>query len=335
MNHQPKDKIDEILDAQIEQGLVRLFQRIVDTLSANRTANGTGRVRKPTISTPAYIYKYIGWAEENSEYVISSLFEQRTIRFTRFTELNDPFEVNPVTRAAIDPAAIEKYLNPKRIRRFLWETCTSKPFTQPRALIAIPFIPLLAQRIYARIPFHQAKLDRIYRGLDQKDLSLSYNYFISCFSEDPMHPLMWAHYAKAHTGIVVGYDATHSYFRSADGRSRLGPVVYSETRPWWGFSERFSMDIGRRKSSHWRYEKEWRATPEQQPLEGNNVMEMVPEDCISDVYLGVRMPAEEKRIVLAKIAAHLPRVRVHQLSLNDDQYSFDTNLVASDEFSSP
>ena len=306
-----------------------------DALSDTRTTKKRSRAIKPVAPPPPVVYKYISWSEENFEDVVSSVIAQRTIRYSLFTDMNDPFEVNPVTKGSIDPLAVQKYLNKKAIRKFLWNICTSKPITKPASLLSIPIIPWLAKRLYARIPFHQAKLDEIYQRTDGAKFDSSYRFLISCFSEDPLQPLMWAHYGREHTGIVVGYDTTHSYFKSADGRRRLGQVNYSDIRPWWGFSDHFAIDIGRRKSMHWSYEKEWRAAAEHPSSEERKVTEVVPKECITDIYLGVRMSKDAREKILALITAQLPGICVHELTLDDYHYKFNATPLAPSDNVSP
>ena len=48
-------------------------------------------------------------------------------------------------------------------------------------------------------------------------------YAFFCVSEVPDSPLMWAHYAAAHTGFVVGFDSKHPAFQKLGephGRAR-------------------------------------------------------------------------------------------------------------------
>jgi len=90
---------------------------------------------------------------------------------------------------------------------------------------------------------------------------LKQNLLILSLSEEPDNLLMWAHYAAAHTGFVVGFDtAIDSFVNRADGRSRhLSKVRYSTHRP----SAESVFDVQEQevrltKSVEWMHEKEWR-----------------------------------------------------------------------------
>lgn len=76
---------------------------------------------------------------------------------------------------------------------------------------------------------------------------------ILCLTERPDDHLMWVHYARNHTGFVLGFDTNASFFRE-EGRIldkvkyRKGPKVFA------------AADVGVcfYKSNEWKYEKEWR-----------------------------------------------------------------------------
>ena len=66
--------------------------------------------------------------------------------------------------------------------------------------------------------------------------------------------LMWSHYARHHTGFVVGFHANHEYFGPT-----VSPVEYTSTRPEFNPLEaRHDGEIFYTKSEHWRYEQEYR-----------------------------------------------------------------------------
>ena len=76
---------------------------------------------------------------------------------------------------------------------------------------------------------------------------------IFCLTEQANDHLMWVHYAKNHTGFVLGFNAHHSFF-SEDNR-QLGKVRYMG-RP--SVVREADITACLRKSVVWRHEKEWR-----------------------------------------------------------------------------
>lgn len=118
----------------------------------------------------------------------------------------------------------------------------------------------------------------------QAALAISFggNIGMLCLSESPLNLLMWGHYASAHQGGVVEFDATHPFFSQPTSRSGfiqwLKKVDYSLTRAALPF-EHFQrnkmgllndhgsgwLDLLRAqhplfytKSPDWSYEQEWR-----------------------------------------------------------------------------
>jgi Protein of unknown function (DUF2971) len=47
---------------------------------------------------------------------------------------------------------------------------------------------------------------------------------------------MWSHYARDHTGFVIGFDTSHQYFQKKEHRG-LWKVQYQDVRP------EFSMEL--------------------------------------------------------------------------------------------
>lgn len=76
---------------------------------------------------------------------------------------------------------------------------------------------------------------------------------IFCLTERRDNHLMWVHYARNHTGFVLGFNARASFFQE-DNRVfrkvayRKGPKVFSEA----------DMNVCFYKSDQWEYEQEWR-----------------------------------------------------------------------------
>jgi hypothetical protein len=82
---------------------------------------------------------------------------------------------------------------------------------------------------------------------------------VLCLTENPKDLLMWAHYASNHSGICVGFETSTPPFGSArsvnysNQREHVSIVSHSSE------DEELIQKVLLTKSSHWRYEKEWRA----------------------------------------------------------------------------
>jgi hypothetical protein len=122
---------------------------------------------------------------------------------------------------------------------------------------------------------------------------------ILSLSERRDNLLMWAHYAASHTGLVIGIDTTHDWFRrpraSASTEPRFRPVKYSSERVSKVVAELSPIDLFFTKSSDWSYESEWRSieplaeATEVRPTETRPAhLFHLPAGCIREVILGCR-----------------------------------------------
>jgi hypothetical protein len=71
-------------------------------------------------------------------------------------------------------------------------------------------------------------------------------------------PVMWAHYARSHSGLALGFDSKHDWFSRGSERE-LVAVRYSQYRPRRRIiSELTIEEVFSTKSTEWAYEQEWR-----------------------------------------------------------------------------
>jgi hypothetical protein len=84
-----------------------------------------------------------------------------------------------------------------------------------------------------------------------------------CLSEPNDSLLMWAHYAAEHTGFAIGIDVSHESWVAEEKRlhGATTQVTYADERPHRETAgEVTASDVWYTKSTHWAYEREWRAT---------------------------------------------------------------------------
>ena len=105
---------------------------------------------------------------------------------------------------------------------------------------------------------------------------------VLCLTERPNDHLMWVHYARNHTGFVLGFPA-HAPFFTKDNRC-LRKVVYQEKPQVLSEAD---VDICFHKSDEWKYEREWRCVRSFQHSESR----FVPIDVglITQIIFGSRM----------------------------------------------
>lgn len=120
----------------------------------------------------------------------------------------------------------------------------------------------------------RGSLERITR-----EVGWSQNTGLLCLTRTPTNPLMWAHYADSHNGVVIGIDVERAGLTDASSNlipAQFGSVIYVSRRPSWayfsgqepdvaGTTFAFQADNFERlqrlfltKPIHWAYEEEVR-----------------------------------------------------------------------------
>ncbi len=105
---------------------------------------------------------------------------------------------------------------------------------------------------------------------------------ILCLTERPDDHLMWVHYARNHTGFVVGFNPHEDFFRT-DGRA-LRKVVYEDGPRVFPSAD---LDVCFYKSDEWKYEQEWRCARQFEPSE-SRLVEISPS-LITEIIFGSKM----------------------------------------------
>lgn len=145
---------------------------------------------------------------------------------------------------------------------------------------------------------------------------------IASLTETPISPLMWAHYADSHKGFCIEYDLSklHPGFRQS-----VFPVVYSDKRydATYGLITRnrnILMNPLLYKSTHWKYEKEWRMIAFEQQF--SDYEYYADFRCaISAIYLGVEsIHAHEEKV--HEIQDHYKANRLPVYKVEIDNRSF-------------
>ncbi|WP_017452179.1 DUF2971 domain-containing protein [Herbaspirillum rubrisubalbicans] len=113
-----------------------------------------------------------------------------------------------------------------------------------------------------------------------RDFLLNQAYGVCCLTRTALNPIMWAHYADCHRGLVIGIDSQLAELESLDEcilPARYGAVIYTASKPnhpyelseeqavregkLTKFDHRYLEALQRmflQKSSEWAYEEEVR-----------------------------------------------------------------------------
>ena len=166
------------------------------------------------------------------------------LRFSQATALNDPFELRPFFETLIPERKLLAEIPGKLAYSDL---LTPRGQTALLETIAGVFDTLRDTAPQVRNTMYDALGTRV--GI----LSLS---------RAPDHPLMWAHYAAEHRGMVLVFDSSHAWFDRrrgpADEFFHLRDVRYRSPRPVESILSLDGNDVFFAKSEHWSYEQELR-----------------------------------------------------------------------------
>ncbi|MBK8060518.1 MAG: DUF2971 domain-containing protein [Gemmatimonadetes bacterium] len=155
-------------------------------------------------------------------------------------------------------------------------------------------------------------------------------YGVVSFSETPLSTLMWAHYADAGRGFVVGFDGSNAAFRDRRAahpcgrltrvryRDRLLPLTLDKLA-----DEASRQDVLMRlllqKQSFWRYEREVRfilprsAADASEEIEGRQLsFKSLPTSAISDIVVGPAVSQDDAQWA-RRLRGRLGATRWHQL----------------------
>lgn len=154
---------------------------------------------------------------------------------------------------------------------------------------------------------------------------------LACFTENPLNPAMWAHYAKLKTpsgaprdagGVVIKY----AKFADAGDSANLAPVTYSDKIPRINLLQLSEQDLVQslyRKATEWSYEQEWRITSlleieDEQEIKSNfNANSRIRlEGAVQEVYFGIHCPPEVKERIVKTASEHKSNIRFKTAALN-------------------
>jgi Protein of unknown function (DUF2971) len=189
-----------------------------------------------------------------------------------------------------------------------------------------------------------------------KDCAWAEKTGILSLTRSPVNPLMWAHYADKHRGLVLGIDVRAA--RLTDEKSNLvpaqfGSVIYVSRRDATplistpdepltvganhhfpvGHYETFQR-VFLHKSLYWAYEEEVRVLKCLDGIEGRNAqtpsgsfqvltsggrkyfLYSLPAGSIRELYIGIRAPTEMDSFFLSA-RQHNPNLTVYECTLDD------------------
>jgi hypothetical protein len=235
------------------------------------------------------------------------------IRFSDANRFNDPWDCRPLVSMALPD-------NPGEVRRWV------KWVVGKRLQYGV-ISPESADAEEARLIGDPSALEsEIKAGRLRVIKSVRANHRVLCLSEDYRHPLMWSHYASAHTGICQIFDAHDDVIGKAED------VIYSKYYPGIDFpisdadTATLVLPTFLTKADYWNYEQEFRVIAKENTADGDWPLRchqgyvQIKPTALLGLILGCQMkPSDQKEaIAIAKTAAH--KVDIYNAELDEDSY---------------
>jgi len=228
---------------------------------------------------------------------ITELFEKNLLYLNIRSELNDPFDTNPIFIGSIDRNDIHE---------------------------------LVKRRTNANRAMRREKirhLNDLNSYFDKNFKNVFDSYGIKCFSRTMKNILMWSHYANSHRGICIEFKPKPNTYLSYNV-----PVIYSTERPTVQryvisnkgddlFKKQATLLL-RSKALNWAYEEEQRVIAFEKAKEK---IEIDPEDLIS-VTFGVKSCPKLITFV-RELNQATKKVPLFKLSLSENMFSFEKEKI--------
>jgi hypothetical protein len=259
-----------------------------------------------------------------------SVLTDLAIRVSIPNALNDPFELSP----KIDPSQFTLEMCENFLRRDFnideaYESEAAVRGFRDRETFNVWYlgeVPRRARRLYSNVSDNVEAVRRDF--LDR----FSKFWRIVCGSLVNDSILMWSHYAKDHTGIVLAFDTSKEPF-SQLSEADVRQVNYSETKPNYIHSSdvdaflKGMFDVASTKAMPWSYEKEIRLVlAANWPLLRDARFLPITPACITGVFLGCRASPTTRTVVHSVLSKpHFQRIRLMEAQLDPAEYALNFN----------
>lgn len=262
------------------------------------------------MAPPSILYKYLPPSR-------TDVLLRKRIRFSPPEDLNDPFESRPVIHA--DPKSTEEATLSELGDRDLAEK--KARWWDDRA--------------------HRVGTEIVRNRVNE-------SFGVLSLSEDPVQPVMWAHYADNSRGFLIGFDTTHKWFHGEDADGRMSNGLYRVRY----VGERPELLIGPdgviypedlipttilQKNKAWEFEKEWRCIETRagalnaQECDGVSDLFPLPEELVVEVVLGLSMEPETRDIISDLLSkGTFPRARLREIRMPTETFALEVTDVLTE-----
>jgi hypothetical protein len=269
------------------------------------------------------LYKFKAFEGRSVRHVLGMLQDHR-IFFSSQSQLNDVFDNRPAVR---QPARLQTKAGRRDyIQRVAAMLRRQRP-RLTRSLIRDQLSQLNAASS-AELAAHAQ------RAAEHLRLALDEAHPIFCLSRTQMNPLMWAHYAAAHTGVCIHFDARadrgspFAYARRVQYRG-VRPALEVATVPP---APDVLIDVlALTKSREWAYEQEFRLLGNLDHANGfarlDGKYAYFDAHLITGCTIGFAMSKRRQQKILAAAKAHRPALRVWRTRPHATRYALELEEI--------
>jgi hypothetical protein len=249
-----------------------------------------------------YLYKYRSMKSPELVQRLEEIFKNNYIYLSDPTSFNDPFECRPIL--TIPKSMLKRDFYIKNMIR------TQFPLENKKE----------QNKLIKEAKFQINNSDyqeHVYREFIK-------TIGIYSLSEKNNDILMWGHYANAHKGLCIEFDA--SQVNILFGLALK--VYYSDKYP---IVNTFDLDKPEEfqkalltKSNHWDYEKEWRILKLSDA--GGPGKHYLSPELITGVIMGALISPQDKERVLGWVSNYPTKINIYQATINRTEYKLDIEL---------
>jgi len=284
-------------------------------------------------NNPGSLYKYFPPERIDS-------LEALEVAFSPLCTLNDPFEGRPEIHGLTTGEQLLSKLQehfPDAIKAQYEALPKERQNLITYDLFKAKMIALAEANLAGEAATFQSALTKIAKQMPDRMAKIMGTMCL-CETKDSL--LMWAHYAMSHSGFVIEFDTSSTFFNRKrtenDENYHLRRVLYRSRRPSGNLIDFDGNDLFLVKSDDWSYEKEWRifaplheADREIPAGDDKIALFKLPMESIKSITIGARASSHVQSTICAfAINSRSHHISVYQAVPSQSHFMLDFEKLA-------
>lgn len=306
-----------------------------------------------------YLYKYL--TTESALLILRN----RKLKYSSPLLFNDPFDVQTVVDYGFDLSEFIEAFAKEMYKLMYGEKEPIGDNSDPLFSEILKFRKIVKTQSL-KIPFNEFKTEREILNNETakeakqyiEDLNQRWRIIVKasrvfCLAEEHDNLLMWAHYAKDHTGVVIKFECLRELDTPLCVAKKIDyvsspPIIASleDFIPYITGQDKTKINhdlliykLFQSKSEHWEYEKEWRVWIPPLDMEspniprdskGNEILyelkNFYPKE-IHSIYFGCKMDDRDKQKIEKELTGDFKHVNKYLCVRSEKEYKLDFELI--------